>query len=975
VATSEPVVACPTDETLVAFAQRALTPDERDGVASHLDSCESCRVAVRAGAIGSPPPTLGPYDETALPLRLGARIGRYELKRLLGVGGMGHVYVAYDGELDREVALKVLRPELAGSPAVLAERLVRESRLTAKVAHPAVMTVHDVGRDGDVVFIAMELIRGETLGAYVARTEPGWRAITILFERAAQGLAAAHAAGIVHRDFKPENVLVETAGERRVIVTDFGIARATDLEELASGGEATHDLRLTATGAAIGTPAYMAPEQLAGDPVDARSDVFAFAVSLWEALFGARPFPGTTIDQIRTAMQRAPKPTRSVPRRLVRAVERGLAIDPAARWQDLPSFTRELAAVRARRRRVQLAAAGTGLVGAGIAGSLALASPHVEHPCAAGFAALTYNHEAVARALASDPKAAAAVLAHLDQAALVYRVTHAETCRAAFAPAQAPATAQCLEARRIELDGVADDIVLDGPGHALAMAPLVNLADACTRPPPSALYSHVPEDRALRRKVTDLRYRAFDAEAVRNAGDFEKAIALTEQLVPEAEKLWPLVAAETLYLLGATQSQGSDPKTAIATLRKAAALAEASHHDYIAAATWTQLVFSATGDEGDPQRGLEYAAYANAALDRMARPLNADALYHYAYGATLVDAHRPAEAEIALRRAIELSAKGAPDYLPQAIQGLGYLYESQGKFGDAVKAYRQALAELPPTGSGVISALVMIKGRLASNLSLIGETTEAVKVAREGSELADQKLGRDNLDRAIAHSNLAQALDDDGQHDAALAELAGAGEVVMRISGERSERYAEVLMLQGQLLSQDDRAKEALPKLERACDLLASEHVEEGVHAQCQIAQAQALALVGRGREALAIVAKAVPVIESSFGAGHPELANAIETRGTIRVHADQRAEGIADLARAVDLFDQAQIDEGHRAAARFELARALWTTARPKARTLLEAARVKFAKSSPQWAAEREDLEEWLATDGHPRHKLHGTL
>jgi len=229
---SELQAECPTDDTLVAFAQRALTPAEREGVASHLDDCESCRILVRAGAVGSPPPTLD-HAEVKIDRgrsQIGALINRrYEVRRLLGVGGMGHVFAAHDTELDREVALKVLRPELAGNAAVLAERLIRESRLTAKIAHPAVMTVYDVGRSDDTVFIAMELIRGETLGVYIARTGASWRTIVALYERAAAGLAAAHAAGIVHRDFKPENVLVETDASR-VIVTDFGIARASEID-------------------------------------------------------------------------------------------------------------------------------------------------------------------------------------------------------------------------------------------------------------------------------------------------------------------------------------------------------------------------------------------------------------------------------------------------------------------------------------------------------------------------------------------------------------------------------------------------------------------------------------------------------------------------------------------------------------------------------------------------------------------------
>ena len=161
----------------------------------------------------------------------GTRIGRYEVRALLGAGGMGQVYDAYDRELERSIALKVLRPELAANAAAFAERLVRESRLMAKVVHPSVVTVYDVGNDGDAVFIAMELIRGETLASYVARTTPGWRELVALFARrsGSTGLAATHAAGIVHRDFKPDNVLVRRRRRRRVIVTDFGIARARRL--------------------------------------------------------------------------------------------------------------------------------------------------------------------------------------------------------------------------------------------------------------------------------------------------------------------------------------------------------------------------------------------------------------------------------------------------------------------------------------------------------------------------------------------------------------------------------------------------------------------------------------------------------------------------------------------------------------------------------------------------------------------------
>ncbi|NVB78397.1 MAG: serine/threonine protein kinase, partial [Kofleriaceae bacterium] len=324
-----PMMACPPDDVLGALVQQELDDGESERVRLHIDECGACAqaliAAVRGRALATDAGALGKASDVgaglaaepseprdALPV--GAMIGRYRVRQLLGAGGMGRVYEAYDAELDRAIALKVLRPELAVAQS-LTERLVRESRLMAKISHPGVITVYDVGRTGPSVFIAMELIRGETLGAYVARTRPRWREVVELYERAGAGLAAAHRAGIVHRDFKPDNALVELVGDSavRVVVTDFGIARATSIRDEHEHGiiGRRSDPHLTSAGVAIGTPAYMAPEQLDGSAVDLRADVFAFAASLWEALFGVRPFPGQTVDEIRAAMTRPPQAPRS----------------------------------------------------------------------------------------------------------------------------------------------------------------------------------------------------------------------------------------------------------------------------------------------------------------------------------------------------------------------------------------------------------------------------------------------------------------------------------------------------------------------------------------------------------------------------------------------------------------------------------------------------------------------------------------
>ncbi|MBA3539553.1 MAG: serine/threonine protein kinase [Deltaproteobacteria bacterium] len=207
---------------LGALALRELDATHHAQVTAHIDVCDPCRLAlvaaVRAGRVGDVrgfgrgTPHVEPAETPTPDAYVGTRVGRYEIRRMLGAGGMGRVYEAFDPELDRAIALKVIRPELAGH-ASFAERLVRESRMMAKLVHPSVITVHDVGRFEHAVFIAMELIRGDTLGGHVRTlgAERHWRAIVGLLERAGQGLAAAHAAGIVHRDFKPDNVLARSS--------------------------------------------------------------------------------------------------------------------------------------------------------------------------------------------------------------------------------------------------------------------------------------------------------------------------------------------------------------------------------------------------------------------------------------------------------------------------------------------------------------------------------------------------------------------------------------------------------------------------------------------------------------------------------------------------------------------------------------------------------------------------------------------
>jgi predicted Ser/Thr protein kinase len=271
-------------------------------------------------------------------------VGRYELRGRIGEGAMGVVYAAYDPRLDRKIALKLVRSELA-EDAELRERMTREARALARLTHPNVVTVFDVGMEGERLFIAMELVDGETLGEWVRSVEPSAARILEVVSSAGRGLAAAHAAGLVHRDFKPGNVLVTESGLAKVV--DFGLARAGD----AHAGERVEG-RLTEPNAVVGTPAYMAPEQLRGEGADARSDQYALAVTLYEALHGSLPFRGATANEViaEKLAGRIVTPTRRrVPRSVEQAIARAMSVDPARRFPNVRAFVSALAQRRTGR--------------------------------------------------------------------------------------------------------------------------------------------------------------------------------------------------------------------------------------------------------------------------------------------------------------------------------------------------------------------------------------------------------------------------------------------------------------------------------------------------------------------------------------------------------------------------------------------------------------------------------------------------
>jgi tRNA A-37 threonylcarbamoyl transferase component Bud32 len=354
---------CPEASVLENFLAGALAAGDRDAFELHLDGCDDCRRTVALLAPGLTRAEMIPENEAlaeTLPndeqpndREPGSAVGRYVLRHRIGAGGMGVVYAADDPELAREVAIKLLRADRLSSQPDARDRIIREARAMARVSHPNVITVFDAGSVGEQVFIAMELVRGQSLRAWMADEHRTTADIVDTFVKAGRGLAAAHDAGLVHRDFKPDNVLCGDDG--RVQVTDFGLALASEVAT-----PAPSDRSVTATRIA-GTPAYMAPEQHVAGHVDQRSDQFSFAASLYEALHGQRPFRGDSYDELSAnvvAGRIAPPPAATrVPRSLRAILLRALSVRPGDRFPTMDELLRALGRDRARTpRRLAIAA-------------------------------------------------------------------------------------------------------------------------------------------------------------------------------------------------------------------------------------------------------------------------------------------------------------------------------------------------------------------------------------------------------------------------------------------------------------------------------------------------------------------------------------------------------------------------------------------------------------------------------------------
>ncbi|HEY0137490.1 MAG TPA: serine/threonine-protein kinase [Nannocystis sp.] len=535
------------------------------------------------------------------------RVGRYHVLGRIGSGGMGVVYSAYDPDLDRRVAVKLLRTDHGGRDSQL--RLLREAQALARLSHPNVVQIYDTDAFGEQVFIAMEFIQGVDLHGWLTAAERSIDEILRVFLDAGRGLAAAHDAGLVHRDFKPDNVLVGADG--RVCVADFGLARDGSEEARApDAGQAARplDMSLTATGALLGTPTYMSPEQHEGRVADARSDQFSFCVALWEALYGGRPFRGDSHAQIALAVTAGritepPADTRG-PRRLIAVLRRGLVVAPAGRY---PSMHALLAALAPRPRTRWRWLTAVGLAGLTGGAGLALADWRAReaNACSGGAREIAAgwdeaDHAVVTEALATgrDPGLAGRVVDGLDAYADGWVAAHRDAClvhrRDEQSSALFDARTRCLQQRRSALASAVD--LLTAPA-----GPPPDAAQLVARLPAIASCSDVavvmaevaaPDDPALAAAVAEVEGALISARNQLHAGDLQGAERVAAAAVLEARRVGfrPTLAGAllTLATIEMNQARGA---AAAGHLEEATAIAVATRQDAIAAESFSRAIF------------------------------------------------------------------------------------------------------------------------------------------------------------------------------------------------------------------------------------------------------------------------------------------------------------------------------------------------------------------------------------------------
>jgi eukaryotic-like serine/threonine-protein kinase len=966
-----------------------------------------------AGDTESWDPALGlqPGDRTqdseaaagSLPAPLLRRVGQFVLLERLGAGGMGVVYAAFDEQLERKVAIKLVTQ---GGSERAQQRLLREAQAQGRLSHPNVVTVYEVGTlpEGGL-FIAMELVKGQTLGTWQEDGTRAWQDIVAMYIAAGEGLAAAHRGGVIHRDFKPDNVLVGDDG--RVRVADFGLALAEEPQDASATGPANlpdtrPDARksgrrpaLTAVGAVVGTPGYMAPEQFTGAAADARSDQFSFCVALYEALHGDRPYADMVFRHGDRPAPRRTEPDPAYPRWLWDVVMRGLSLEPGERFASMDALLAELTRSHERTRRRVLAAvavvgvlAATGMTFAALAGR----SPP---PCPLATAELAGVWDPAAKQriqaalLGTGMPFAASVWASTEAAFDHYAerwigaqqaACEATHVRHAQSAELLDRRMECLAGRRRSLAAAAE-VLQSRPAQAAAhageiLSSLVDIEQCADTGVLLALPGQgsgtALANAATQARVAEVRGGLARAGALLATGDVGAAEPVVAAAVQLAKGLdHNPVHAEILYLQGRVKLARGEVADSIAVFNQAVELAVASHHDELPADVWLTLALNAGWSEQRPAEIELWLGQSEAWMRRLGHasdPRRVD--LEHARGNLQLTAGDARTALVTLSHAVEtaetLWGKADPRLIP-LLRDRALVQARLGQAKLAVADGERALA----LGIAAWGAEYPDIARTRRALGLLYiEQAGAVERGEHELTLALQlyrtQLGADSIEVANCEQALSQAGQYRGDYAAALEHAERADQIFAQRLGAEHPRRGEALMGVGVLrfmrkdFAGSLAADEAAYPILRAA--LGPAHTTVGLLLSNT---GETLLALDRPGPAQTDFAQALDILQRSLGPDHADLALPLKGLGLAHLNRGQPRDALAPLERALALSTRpgAAGDPQELAEIRWGLARTLRALGSDpaRARALAEAALTGYRSLGSESADRVQEIVRWL--------------
>ncbi|MEM6992486.1 MAG: serine/threonine-protein kinase [Myxococcota bacterium] len=920
----------------------------------------------------------------------GVVMGRYCVSEQLGRGGMGEVWLAHDTELDRDVALKVLRRDGRGSQR--SDRMLREAQAMARLRHPNVITVYDVGTFGRRVFVAMEYVQGQTLSSWLAAAPRTIAEILTVFDGAALGLSAAHAAGLVHRDFKPDNVMVDAEG--RVQVMDFGLARTpgtSDLDppsgevEVSLGRSTDENLsgpslisqRLTATGAVLGTPAYMAPEQHLRLGANPHSDQFAFGVALYEALYGERPFAGGSALVLAAnvtsgSVRPAPRDSK-VPPRLRRVLLRTLSREADDRYPSMKALRGALDRATAR-QRWPLFAAGTVVLAGGLT---LIRSGEPADPCFGAAQAITPAWEDTTRERAR----AAFAATELGFAAETFERVDVQATEYS-----AQLHAEALEAcRDTRVRGVQSEVALDRRlacvhdnnmrltafARQAAEADVdvvMNAGQALASLPPPVLCRHtrrVAADRAGGDEIpSELRDQFQEVHAALGLQRVRVALELLDDLrgTIDDQTVTPELVV-MLSLRGRAHAMLDEFAPAAAANERALWAAVEIGWDEQAVRVTSELMYESMATE--PKAAARWIAHGDALLRRLdGGPPELVLLFEHARIRWHAFGGEHAVVEQLARKALATTDPEvvAPGSLLELRNALSRALARQGKLRDATDEMRilidAEIALLGPEHPHV----ARVRLDLADLLSETGDHDAATAEANAALGILERGYERlpESYNRALG--SLALVRMRRGDFDEAIPFLERQVAQRQRAAEGPDMHVADAHSKLGVAYWYTGRYVEAEERHRRAREIaVATVGPDHPITATYMDNLATALERQGRFDEALELHEAALPILEAKFGAASPTVAVSLRDQARALASAKRWKEAAAMLERSAQIYSQAGSDVVEVAETRFDLARALWQTpnAHPRAISLAHDARRSYEAAGR--TKEVATIDAWL--------------